>query len=92
MDLVSDDEDVVAAGAGKVEKEVASGDKEEEGSTTHTRLPEQAVCLPVLHQAPELGDGYLDRAILSLYRKELIVLADRDLLWPNLVIGLRVVN
>jgi hypothetical protein len=47
---------------------------------------------PVLHQAPELGDGHLDRAILSLYCKEFVVLADWDLLWPDLVIGLWVVN
>jgi hypothetical protein len=48
--------------------------------------------LLVLHQAPELGDSHLDRAIVSLCRKELIVLADWDLLWPDLVIGLWVVN
>ena len=44
----------------------------------------------VLHQAPELSDGHLDRAVLSLYRKELVVLADWDLVQPDLVIGLRV--
>ena len=48
--------------------------------------------LPVLYQAPELGDGHLDRVILSLYRKELIVLADQDLVRPDLLNGLRVVN
>jgi hypothetical protein len=48
--------------------------------------------LPVLHQAPELGDGHLVRASLSLFRKELVILADRDLLWLELVIGLEIVN
>jgi hypothetical protein len=41
---------------------------------------------------PELGDGHLVRASLSLFRKELVVLADRDLLWLELVIGLEIVN
>jgi hypothetical protein len=34
VDLVSDDEDIVEADTSKAEKEVASGDKEEEGTMT----------------------------------------------------------
>jgi hypothetical protein len=49
-------------------------------------------CLPVLHQAPNLGDGHLDRATLSLFCKELIILADQDLFRPELMISLIIVN
>jgi hypothetical protein len=49
----------------------------------------KSLCLAVLYQAPQLDDGHLDRAILSLFCN---VLADRDLFRPDLMIGLRVVN
>ena len=59
-------------------KEVASDNKEEEGTIVDDRPR-----LLVLHQAPELGDGHLDRAILPLCHKGLIVLADQDSFKPG---------
>ena len=52
----------------------------------------EPLCLPFLHQAPELCDGHLDRAILSLFYKELVVLADRDLFRPDSVFGMGIIS
>ena len=51
VNLVGDDEDIVAADTDKVEKEVALGDKEEEGTTVGDGPPEQAAMPPCPRQS-----------------------------------------
>jgi hypothetical protein len=66
VDLVSDDEDVAIAYASKA-KEVTPGDDEERTPRQMTDRQSKPTCLPV-HQAPELGEGHLDRVILGQTR------------------------
>jgi hypothetical protein len=46
VDLVSDDEDIMAGDAGAVEKEVALGGEGEEGAAAHDGPPERAAAPP----------------------------------------------
>lgn len=72
---MSDDDEAIED---EGEKDIALGNKEEEGTTAVDGCRSRPLCLPVLHQALELGDDHLGWSLLPLYCKD-FVLADQNL-------------